>query len=111
MRARCLVTLMLALASLAPAAAEERESSYSLQELRAIARSVHPTLASAEVAVEAAQGFLKQARAYPNPELAVAYGQGRPREGGESRSENQFLLVQPIEVGGIRKWRARSAVS
>jgi cobalt-zinc-cadmium efflux system outer membrane protein len=109
MHARCLVTLISALAALAPAAAVERGPSYSLEELRGIARSIHPTLDAAEAAVEASAGVLKQAGAYPNPEITVGLGRGRPRDGGGYRSENQFQLVQPIEMPGIRKWRARLA--
>jgi cobalt-zinc-cadmium efflux system outer membrane protein len=105
----CLITFGMALATLAPVAAEERGPSYSLSELRAIARSVHPTLESAEASLEAARGLLRQARAYPNPKMAVVFGRGRPRDGGDSRSESQFVLAQPIEVSGIRKWRARLA--
>ena len=70
MRVRCLVTLTMALATLTPAVAEERGSSYSLEQLRVIARSVHPTLDAAEAAVEASSGILRQSQAYPNPEIA-----------------------------------------
>jgi len=92
-----------------PAAADERDSTYSLQDLRIIASSVHPTLEAAEAAAEAAEGFLKQAQSYPNPELVVGFGRGRPRDGGESRSETRIELVQPIEMQGIRRWRSRLA--
>ena len=109
MHTRWSVSLGIALAVFTAVAAAESESSYSLQELRAIARSSYPTLDSAAAAVEAAAGALRQARAYPNPEILVGFGRGRPRDGGDSRSENTLLLVQPIELPGIRKWRARSA--
>lgn len=109
MRVRCLATLTMALVTLTPGVAEERGSSYSLEQLRAIARSVHPTLDAAEAAVEASSGILTQAQAYPNPELSLGYGRGRPRDGGDSRSENQIQLVQPIEMAGVRKWRTRLA--
>ena len=52
MYVRCLVTLTMTLATLVPAVAEERGPSYSLEQLRLIARSVHPTLEAAEAAVE-----------------------------------------------------------
>jgi cobalt-zinc-cadmium efflux system outer membrane protein len=109
MHARWLVLLAIALVVFTTVAAGETESSYSLKELRAIARSAHPTLDSAEAAVEAAVERLREARAYPNPALAVGYGRGRPRDGGDSRSENTLALVQPIELPGVRRWRARSA--
>jgi cobalt-zinc-cadmium efflux system outer membrane protein len=109
MHARWLVSLGIALAAFTPVAAGETATSYSLKELRAVARSAHPTLESAEAAVQAAAGTLRQARAYPNPELTLAAGRGRPRDGGDSRSENAIGLVQPIELPGIRRWRARSA--
>jgi cobalt-zinc-cadmium efflux system outer membrane protein len=109
MRARCLVIIGMALATLTPAVAEERGSSYSLEELRAIARSFHPTLDAAEAAVEASSGILRQSQAYPNPGIFLGIGRGRPRDGGDSRSENQILLVQPVEMPGIRRWRKRLA--
>jgi cobalt-zinc-cadmium efflux system outer membrane protein len=109
MRSRRLVSIGFALAICMPVAAEETTTFYTLKELRAIARSAHPTLDSAEAAAQAAAGALRQARAYPNPALAIAAGSGEPRDGGDSRSENAISLVQPIEMPGIRRWRARSA--
>lgn len=109
MRARCLVTLTMALATLMPAVAEERGSSYSLEQLREIARSAHPRLDAAEAAVNASSGMLRQAQAYPNPEFFVGFGRGRPRNGGDSGSENRIELIQPIEMPGIRRWRTRLA--
>jgi len=109
MQARWLVSLAIALVAIAPVIAEETTTSYSLKELRAIARSAHPTLDSAEAAVHAAAGAVRQARAYPNPGLTLAVGRGRPRDSGESRSENAIDVVQPIELPGVRRWRTRSA--
>lgn len=109
MHARWLVLPGIVLAVFAPVAAGTTDGSYSLIELRAIARSAHPSLESAEAALEAAEGALRQARAYPNPQLALGVGSGRPRDGGGSRTEYAFALVQPIEVRGIRRWRARAA--
>ena len=109
MLARFLIALGILTAAWTCAAAEPQVPSYTIEELKAIARSVHPTLESAEVGVAVAEGVFRQARAYPNPEFAVAGGRGRPRDGGDSRSEYSFLLVQPIEVSGIRKWRTRVA--
>ena len=88
MHARWLVSLGIALAVFTPVAVGETETSLSLQELRAIARSTHPTLGSAEAALEVALGGLRQAGAYPNPGLAVGIGRGRSRAGGDSRSES-----------------------
>jgi cobalt-zinc-cadmium efflux system outer membrane protein len=109
MHAHWLVSLGIVLAVFTPVAAGETETSYRLKELRAVARSAHPTLESAEAAVEAAVGALQQAQAYPNPEVSLGFGRGRPRDGGDSRSEHTVALVQPIEMPGIRQWRARSA--
>jgi cobalt-zinc-cadmium efflux system outer membrane protein len=109
MRARCLITLSLAMAVPLPAVAAEPGAAYSLEQLREIARSVHPTLEVAEAAVEASSGILRQAGAYPNPQFFVAFGRARPRDGGESGSENQIELVQPIEMPGVRRWRSRLA--
>ena len=109
MHTRWLLSLGIALAVFTPAVAEVTETSYSLKELRAMARWAHPTLESAEAIVEAAAGALRQAGAYPNPEIAVGVGRGTPRDGGDSRSENTIELVQPIELPGVRRWRTRSA--
>jgi len=109
MYTRRLVSLGFALTVLTVAAAGQAETSYSLKELQAIARSANPTLESAVAALEVAAGGLRQAESYPNPELSVAFGRGRPRDGADSRSENALQLVQPIEMPGIRRWRSRVA--
>ncbi len=92
-----------------PVVAEPPHVSYTIEDLKRIARSVHPTLAAVEAGVEEAEGVLRRSRAYPNPGFAVAAGRGRPRDGGDARSESSFELVQPIELPGVRKWRARVA--
>jgi cobalt-zinc-cadmium efflux system outer membrane protein len=109
MRARRLVTLGILAASWTAAAAETSTSSYTVEELQAVARSVHPSLESVEAGVEAATGALRQARAYPNPAFALAGGRGRPRDGGDAGSETLLELSQPIELPGVRKWRIRVA--
>ena len=107
MRLSCLVALCAIAALPLPVAAESPGTTYTIEELTSIARSVHPTLAAVEAGIEQAQGALRQARAYPNPGFALSGGRGKPREGGGSRSESSFELVQPIELPGVRKWRAR----
>jgi len=109
MRTHWVVSLCGALAICLPAVAAETATSYSLNELRELARSAHPTLESAEAAVAAAAGSLREARAYPNPGLSVTSGRGRPRDGGDSRSETAIELAQPIELPGARRWRRRLA--
>jgi outer membrane protein, heavy metal efflux system len=89
------------------AAADPAVSTYTIDRLEEIARSVHPNLDAVGAAIEQAEGILRQAQAYPNPTLALAGGRGTPRDGGGSRSEMSFALVQPIELPGVRKWRAR----
>jgi len=106
---RLFVLGLAAVASLAPAWPEEPSSAFTLPELQALARAAQPTLESAEAAIEAAEGALRQARAYPNLELVVGGGRGRPRDGGDSKSETVIELVQPIELPGLRRWRARAA--
>jgi cobalt-zinc-cadmium efflux system outer membrane protein len=109
MRVRFLFTLGIVAVSWAPAAAQIRAPSYSIEDLQGIARAAHPTLAAAESGIEQAEGLLRRARSYPNPTLNVAGGRGRPRDGGESKAESSFQLTQPIELPGVRKWRARVA--
>jgi cobalt-zinc-cadmium efflux system outer membrane protein len=89
--------------------AESVGPAYTIEQLEGIARSVHPTLAAVEAGVERAAGTLRQAQAYPNPALVLAVGRGRPRDGGDSREERRIGIVQPIELPGVRKWRARVA--
>lgn len=109
MRVRILAALAIAAAVVTPAAPEERGPSYDLEELRAVARSAHPTLEAAEAAAEASAGLVRQSAAYPNPEVYVAFGRGRARGASGSASENQIELLQPIEMPGIRRWRKRLA--
>ena len=109
MVAHWLVSLGIALVVFTPMAAGETGSSHSLKELQTLARSAHPTLDSADAAIAVAAAELRQARAYPNPEVAVGYGRGRPRDGGASGSESSIEFVQPVELPGLRRWRARSA--
>jgi cobalt-zinc-cadmium efflux system outer membrane protein len=107
---RLVVFVIAAAGSLAAASPQEAGSAFTLKELQAIARAAQPTLESAQAAVEAATGALRQARAYPNLELVIAGGQGRPRDGGgDSKAESLIEIVQPIELPGIRRWRARVA--
>jgi len=109
MDVRALSTLGVMAVLSMPAAAESRGSSHTIDELKVIARSVHPTLDSVEAGIEQARGVLRGARAYPNPDLALTGGRGRPRDGGDSRSEWSLAWVQPIELPGVRKWRSRVA--
>lgn len=107
MHSRCLAALGAAAILSIPAAAAGPGASYTIEEIRDIARAVHPTLAAVEAGIEQAEGALRQARAYPNPSFNLAAGRGRPRDGGDSRSETSFQLTQPIELPGVRRWRAR----
>jgi len=109
MRVRCLFGIGILAASWSAAAAEPRSSPYTIDELKALARSVHPTLEAVEAGIEQAAGALRQAHAYPNPSFAITGGRGRPRDGGGSRSEASLELEQPIELPGVRKWRTRLA--
>ena len=106
---KSLVLIGIVLAAVGPAGADRPGPRFTLHELRVIARDAHPTLESAAAALQIAAGFERQARAYPNPDAAVTWGKGRPREGGASRSETGFVLRQPIELPGIRRWRAKAA--
>jgi len=109
MRAHLWIPISLLIAVCAPAVAGEVETRFTLGRLQALARSVHPTLRSAEAAIEAAAGARRQAGAFANPEISVAWGRGRPRDGGDSRSETNIQLVQPLEFSGVRRWRNREA--
>lgn len=90
-----------------PIVAESPQPSYTIDDLKSIARSTHPSLAAVDAGIEQAKGALRHSKAYPNPVFAVAGGRGKPRGGGDSRSESSFELVQPIELPGVRNWRAR----
>jgi len=108
MYSRWIVSFGIVLALYAPVSAEETTESYSLEELQTLARSTHPALESAQAAIEAASGTLRQTGSWSNPELSVGFGRGKPRDGGDSRSENTIELAQSIEMPGMRRRKTRS---
>ena len=109
MRARVPAWLGIILVLVTSTVSADDRPTYDMQDLRRIARSIHPTLASAEAAIDASDGYLRQARAWPNPSLEISFGRGHARDGSGARTESQFHLVQTIELAGIRRWRARLA--
>src|SRR6266540_3206348 len=82
---------------------------YALAQLLTIALERNPSLATAEADVEASQGRLLGAKAYPNPELKAEAGPGRSLEGPANRgTEESFRFSQPLEWIPKRSARIRA---
>lgn len=83
---------------------------YSISEVLAIAEKMNPSIAVFEANFSAAQGALKAARAFPNPNLGVDLGKGKSLEGdSEYRNEYGFSVLQFLEWPGKRSYRKKTA--
>ena len=80
---------------------------YGLDELRASARAVHPTLASARAEVEAAGAALKQQRIFDDP--VASFDTGWADGAIESGTEWRVEFFQSIPLPGHRRERIRFA--
>jgi cobalt-zinc-cadmium efflux system outer membrane protein len=78
-----------------------------LESIRVDARSRHPTLASAQAALEAAEAYLKQQRLLEDPE--ASFESGRAESGGVSGAEWSLEVSQRLPWPGSRRGRIRSA--
>jgi cobalt-zinc-cadmium efflux system outer membrane protein len=82
----------------------------SLSEARSRALASNPDLEAARSAAAAAGGALRQARAWPNPELGVdaeEVGGDRP---GWDEAEVTWSLSQRLDLFGARRARSRAAL-
>ncbi|WP_374256966.1 TolC family protein [Aquabacterium sp.] len=79
-------------------------SGMSLSEAITLAWQHSPSLQAAELDLQASDGAVMQAKAYPNPELQALVEDTRP----ESRTTT-VQLAQPIELGGKRAARISAA--
>lgn len=94
----------------AAGSAGETAPPISLAEARARALAANPELEAARGAAAAAAGALRQARAWPNPELefgAEEVGGDRP---GWDEAEFTWTLAQRLDLFGTRSARARAAL-
>jgi outer membrane protein, heavy metal efflux system len=80
---------------------------YGLEELRAEARAQHPTLASAQAAIDAAEALLRQQRLLEDP--VTRFESGAAESGAESGTEWSLEVSQRIPLLGHRRWRIRSS--
>jgi cobalt-zinc-cadmium efflux system outer membrane protein len=106
MRLFSLCVAVLAGAALSSVARAGDPPRYDLDELRAIARSCHPSLESAQAVVQQAEAAGKQASLLADPEARFEY---RRAEAGElTDSEYLVELAQVFTGPGLRKARARA---
>ena len=88
----------------------ETSRQYSVSEVLAIAEKMNPSIAVFEANFSAAQGALKAARAFPNPNLGVDLGKGKSLEDdSDYRNEYGFSVGQLLEWPGKRSYRRRTA--
>jgi cobalt-zinc-cadmium efflux system outer membrane protein len=80
----------------------------SLPEARKRALEQNPELKALEAQVRAAEGTLKQAGAFPNPELAFEIEDFGGDLEGLRESQTTLSLAQTVETGGKRAARIRS---
>ncbi|MGG5811634.1 TolC family protein [Falsiroseomonas sp. CW058] len=98
-------------AALPQAGAEALRPGAALNALLEAAQSRSPTIRAAELRIAAAQGELRQAGVYPNPELSVDaenIGGSGPYRGTRSL-ETTVGVAQLLEVNGARTARIGSA--
>ena len=79
---------------------------YTLTQLQQIAAGNSPTLRQAASDVQAAQGALEAAEAYPNPNLSY---QATPSSDGSTPGAQGFVIDQSIKTGGKLKLQAAAA--
>ncbi len=79
---------------------------YTLAELQQIAAGNSPTLRQAASDVQAAQGALEAAWAYPNPNVSY---QATPSSDGSTPGAQGFVIDQSIKTGGKLKLQAAAA--
>ena len=83
----------------------------TLEEVIVLALKHNPTLVSGQHIVEAQQGAVRSARAYPNPSFGFQAGDGRVRDpsNGLSVTERVLTFTQPVEWPSTRNARRRAA--
>ncbi len=118
MRFRTLISIFLAILGagsgqsvLMAWADEPRSSSYSLEEILALAVERSPILAEAQGAMKESRGQQIAAGAYPNPVLSGGAGKGSIRDPstGVSIIEHTVAVEQPIEWSPKRQARQDAA--
>jgi cobalt-zinc-cadmium efflux system outer membrane protein len=82
---------------------------YSVEELVELALEKNPSISSATSRIDIANGELRAAKAYPNPEAEFFLARGKSREGSNSEAEFGIAVVQPIEWPLKRIYRRRAA--
>lgn len=93
------------------AIAEENkvDGKYTIEELINLALEKNPSISSAFSSIDIAQGELRAAKAYPNPEVELFLASGKSREGSNSEAEFGMAVVQPIEWPLKRLYRRKAA--
>ncbi len=102
-------TAMAVLAAAVVYAPATAARTYELEELRAAARAQHPTLASAQAAVDAATAMERRRRLLDDPVALLE--SGRADGGAASGTEWRVELAQRVPLPGSRRWRVRAAAA
>lgn len=100
-------TLLASLFFFTPLAAQP-DPPYTLADLMEIASERNPSLAAEQERVQAAEGRLREARNYPNPEITVLQ-EDTALEARERGGSTKLTVAQPLILGGRRNAAISSA--
>lgn len=100
MRISPLLILLVVSGVFSAIAETNRFESLTLEQALEIAERRHPQLAEAYALVEAANGRVQQAGAFPNPELILGAQQLTVESGASNQREYVAGIAQPIPIGG-----------
>jgi cobalt-zinc-cadmium efflux system outer membrane protein len=94
-------------------AVEPVAKSYTLSEVLSLAEAGNPSLGVFRANIEAAQGALTEARAFPNPEIGVDIGRAKPRNVPDAGYEREWSgeISQVLEWPGARRSSRRAAAA
>ncbi|MBA2481141.1 MAG: TolC family protein, partial [Planctomycetes bacterium] len=102
-------TLPVRVAVETPPTARTTPDPISVRQACDLAEKTHPLGLAAAAGEAVASGEAQQARAYPNPRVAVSGGRARSRAGAGDERIGAVELTQPIEFPGKRAARASAA--
>lgn len=104
-----LIIELFARVAIAQVAPGKPEPGLTITEARVMAEQVSPEIAAARASVRAAEGRLRQARAFPNP--VASYSREQTSGNGARNAQDIIALEQPLELGGQRGARRDAAAA